>query len=58
MRTLIIDSATEACSAALFEDGALVAGDYAVIGRGQHLTDAQILGMDYLVSGVQGRIGQ
>ena len=30
----------------------------AVIGRGQHLTDAQILGMDYLVSGVQGRIGQ
>lgn len=34
MRTLIIDSATEACSAALFEDGALVAGDHAVIGRG------------------------
>jgi simple sugar transport system substrate-binding protein len=30
----------------------------AVIRRGQHLTDAQILGMDYLVSGVQGRIGQ
>ena len=34
MRTLVIDSATEACSAALFEDGALVAGSCEVIGRG------------------------
>ncbi|HWK42367.1 MAG TPA: tRNA (adenosine(37)-N6)-threonylcarbamoyltransferase complex dimerization subunit type 1 TsaB [Croceibacterium sp.] len=34
MRTLVIDSATEACSAAVFEQGELVAGDYAVIGRG------------------------
>lgn len=34
MRTLAIDSATEACSAALFEDGALVAGSCEVIGRG------------------------
>ena len=34
MRTLVIDSATEACSAALFENGSLVAGAYDVIGRG------------------------
>lgn len=34
MRTLVIDSATEACSVALFENGALVAGAYEVIGRG------------------------
>lgn len=34
MRTLVIESATEACSAALFEDWALLAGFYGVIGRG------------------------
>ena len=34
MRTLVIDSATEACSAALFEDGALIAGACETIGRG------------------------
>lgn len=34
MRTLVIESATEACSAALFEDGALLAGTFEVIGRG------------------------
>ena len=34
MRTLVIDSATEACSAALFEDGALRDGFCEVIGRG------------------------
>lgn len=34
MRTLVIDSATEACSAALFENGALVAGAYEILGRG------------------------
>ena len=34
MRLLAIDSATEACSAALFEDGRLVAGTREVIGRG------------------------
>jgi tRNA threonylcarbamoyl adenosine modification protein YeaZ len=34
VRTLVIDSATEACSAALFEDGAMVAGAFEVIGRG------------------------
>ena len=34
MRTLAIDSATEACSAALFEDGALLAGARETIGRG------------------------
>lgn len=39
MRTLVIDSATEACSAALFEDGGLLAGSFAVLGRGhaEHL---------------------
>jgi tRNA threonylcarbamoyladenosine biosynthesis protein TsaB len=34
MRTLAIECATEACSVALFEDGALLAGDYRVLGRG------------------------
>jgi tRNA threonylcarbamoyl adenosine modification protein YeaZ len=34
VRTLVIDSATEACSAALFEDGRLLAGAFEVIGRG------------------------
>ena len=34
MRTLAIDSATEACSVALFDGGALIAGDYRLLGRG------------------------
>jgi len=34
VRTLVIESATEACSAALFEDGALLAGSYEILGRG------------------------
>lgn len=34
MRTLVIDSATEACSIALFEDGELLAGDLRMLGRG------------------------
>src|SRR5690606_30763159 len=34
VRTLVIDSATEACSAALFEDMALVARTLEVLGRG------------------------
>ena len=34
MRTLVIDSATEACSVGLFEDGRLLAGAFEVIGRG------------------------
>ncbi|WP_310534355.1 tRNA (adenosine(37)-N6)-threonylcarbamoyltransferase complex dimerization subunit type 1 TsaB [Novosphingobium sp.] len=34
MRTLVIDCATEACSVALFEGGALVAGDWHLLGRG------------------------
>ena len=34
MRLLAIDTATEACSAALFENGRLVAGTREVIGRG------------------------
>ena len=34
MRTLVIETATEACSAALFEGGKLVAGAYEVLGRG------------------------
>lgn len=34
MRTLVIDSATEACSVALFDDAVLVAGDFAMLGRG------------------------
>lgn len=32
--TLAIDSATEACSVALFRDGELIAGDYRMLGRG------------------------
>lgn len=32
--TLAIDSATEACSVALFEDGHLLAGDFRMLGRG------------------------
>jgi tRNA threonylcarbamoyl adenosine modification protein YeaZ len=34
MRTLVIDSATEACSVALFEDDGLIGSDYRVLGRG------------------------
>ncbi|MGH6786127.1 MAG: tRNA (adenosine(37)-N6)-threonylcarbamoyltransferase complex dimerization subunit type 1 TsaB [Novosphingobium sp.] len=34
MRTLVIDSATEACSVALFESGALLAGELRMLGRG------------------------
>jgi tRNA threonylcarbamoyl adenosine modification protein YeaZ len=34
VRTLAIDCATEACSAALFEDGALLDGRYEILGRG------------------------
>lgn len=34
MRTLVIDSATESCSVALIEDGVVVAGECAVLGRG------------------------
>lgn len=34
MLTLAIDSATEACSVALFEDSRLVAGDCRILGRG------------------------
>ena len=34
MRILVIDSATEACSVALFDGGTLVDGAYEVIGRG------------------------
>lgn len=33
-RTLVIDSATEACSVALFENDALLAGDFRMLGRG------------------------
>ena len=33
-RTLVIDCATEACSVALFDEGALVAGDWRLLGRG------------------------
>lgn len=33
-RTLVIDSATDACSVALFEDADLVAGDWRLLGRG------------------------
>lgn len=33
-RLLVIDSATEACSVALFADGTLIAGTYAELGRG------------------------
>ncbi len=34
MRTLVIDCATEACSVALFDDGALIAGELRMLGRG------------------------
>jgi tRNA threonylcarbamoyl adenosine modification protein YeaZ len=34
MRRLVIDSATEACSVALFEDDALIAGECLTLGRG------------------------
>ena len=34
MRTLVIDSATEACSVALFESGVLLAGELRMLGRG------------------------
>lgn len=34
MRTLVIDSATEACSVALFEHGLLLAGEMRMLGRG------------------------
>lgn len=34
MRSLIIDSASEACSVAVFDDGVLVAGTFEQIGRG------------------------
>lgn len=34
MKTLLIDSATEACSVALFEGDTLLAGDLRVLGRG------------------------
>jgi tRNA threonylcarbamoyladenosine biosynthesis protein TsaB len=34
MRTLVIDSATEACSVALFSDGELVSGALRMLGRG------------------------
>jgi tRNA threonylcarbamoyl adenosine modification protein YeaZ len=39
MRQLVIECATEGCSAALFEDGALIAGEYRMLGRGhaEHL---------------------
>jgi tRNA threonylcarbamoyl adenosine modification protein YeaZ len=39
MRTLAIECATEACSVALIEDGAVVAADHRVLGRGhaEHL---------------------
>jgi tRNA threonylcarbamoyl adenosine modification protein YeaZ len=34
LRTLVIDTASPACSVALFDGERLIAGDYAVIGRG------------------------
>lgn len=34
MRTLVIDTATEACSVALFDSGKLIGDAYAVLGRG------------------------
>jgi hypothetical protein len=40
MRTLVIESATEACSVALFDGGELLAGAFEVIGRGQQVMRA------------------
>lgn len=34
MRTLVIDSATEACSVALFEGDSMIAGEWRMLGRG------------------------
>ncbi len=34
MRTLVIDTATKACSVALFDDSSLIAGSHEIIGRG------------------------
>ena len=34
MRTLVIDSATDACSVALLDDDRVIAGDYRLLGRG------------------------
>ena len=34
MRTLVIDSATDACSVALFDDDCLIAGEWRQLGRG------------------------
>lgn len=34
MRRLVIDSATEACSVALFDGDSMIAGEYAMLGRG------------------------
>ena len=34
MRTLVIDTATKACSVALYDDGSLIASHHEVIGRG------------------------
>lgn len=34
MRTLVIDCATEACSVALFDDAACIAGEWRLLGRG------------------------
>lgn len=34
MRTLVIETATEACSVGLFDDDRLISGAYAVLGRG------------------------
>ena len=34
MRTLVIDSATDACSVALFDDESLIAGEWRQLGRG------------------------
>lgn len=34
MKTLVIDSATEACSVALFDGDVLIAGDWRLLGRG------------------------
>ena len=34
MLTLVIDSATDACSVALFDDNRLIAGDHRLLGRG------------------------